>query len=202
MEQQYKGYDIGTFSVQDYVRMRPKVFFQSCFDENALDILPFEVLCHAIDEYFDKQCDEIQIEIFSDFFKVSYNAGISLDFIEGDMTKAEAIMTKIYACKNEKKHLAVGYEFCQTGMAIINFACETCELITVFDGKKGIFYFRDGTVHSKEIISSNETNNTTIVMKPNKMIFENLKFTKAGIDTKAKALNSKLDKLLLEVKFN
>ncbi|MGK0389368.1 MAG: hypothetical protein ACI94Y_002108 [Maribacter sp.] len=65
--------------------------------------------CHGIDEYFDGNCDSLTITVFDDHFSLEYNAGISLEIRGGiEYTKAEDIFTRMYACSNEKKHLAVG----------------------------------------------------------------------------------------------
>ena len=70
-----------------------------------------------------------------------------------NLTYAEVIMTRVMACSNLKKHLAVGQEFCGLGMAIINFASESCKLTTLWNNKKGVFQFENGETVSKKIES-------------------------------------------------
>jgi DNA gyrase subunit B len=182
-----------------HVRMRPRMYFEKCFEEKTLDILPFEVLCHAFDEYFDRKCNKIKISVGSDSFEVSYNAGISLEK-RFDETIAESIMTQIMTCRNVKKHLAVGGEFCHLGMAMINFATERSSLSTICNGKRGQFVFENGKTVSK-LIESAEGNaeGTEIFMKPDPAIFEELKLTYDGIVEKARNLQSKLKGLEIEV---
>lgn len=194
MEQEYNSDDIQSLSAGEHIRMRPKLYFEKCFIEKSLNSLIFEVLCHAFDEYFDGNCDKVEIEVFNDSFIVNYNSGMSLKEVSDNFTKAELIMTKIAACKNEKKHLSVGEEFCELGMATINFASENCQLTTFSKGKKGIFNFINGQTISKQISNEEfENESTRIYLKPNKILFENLKFTIQGIKEKAEELNLRLE---------
>lgn len=112
------------------------------------------------------------------------------------LTKAEIIMTHMFACKNEKKHLAVGEEFCSLGMATINYAAERCELTTVCNNKKGYYVFENGITLSKKIdILQAENEFTKIYIKPNRLLFGHLTFTFEGINEKAKQINSRLTDL-------
>jgi len=193
MDKEYTSDNIQTLSTGDAIRMRPHLYFDKCFREKTLDSLPFEVLCHAFDEYFDGACKAIEISIANDNFTVSYDAGISLENKHDDLSKAELIMTSIFACRNEKKHLAVGEEFCSLGMATINFAAERCELTTVCKGKRGFYIFENGITVSRVIdIVETQSEFTKIFIKPNKSLFENLTFTFDGINKKAMQINSRL----------
>ncbi len=198
MKKEYTSDDIQILSTGDAIRMRPYLYFDKCFSEKTLDSLPFEVLCHAFDEYFDGVCKRIEISVHNDSFFVNYDAGISLEIKDGHggLTKAETIMTQIFACKNEKKHLAVGEEFCSLGMATINFAAERCELTTICNGKRGHYVFENGTTISRTIDTiPAEHEFTKIFIKPDKSLFENLSFTFDGISKIAKQVNSRLTDL-------
>ncbi len=54
MSKKYRADDIKALEPGEHVRMRPRLYFEKCYAENSLDSLPFEVLCHAFDEYFDE----------------------------------------------------------------------------------------------------------------------------------------------------
>lgn len=205
MEKEYSDDNIQTLSAGEAIRMRPHLYFDRCFREKNLDSLPFEVLCHAFDEYFDGICKRIEISVTNDFFTVNYDAGISPEIKDGygGLSKAEAIMTRIFACRNEKKHLAVGEEFCSLGMATINFAAERCELTTVCNGKKGHYVFENGITLSRTIDPAPAENEfTKIFIKPDKLLFEDLTFTYDGINEKARQVNSKLTGLEIIVRNN
>lgn len=200
MSEKYTVDNIKAVSAGEHIRLRPRLYFEKCFTENSLDILPFEVLCHAFDEYLDGNCNEIKITVHKDSFLVSYNVGMSLESKHDDLTSAEIIMTRISACSNQKKHLEVGEEFCHLGMATINLAAEQCQLTTIWNQKKGVYTFENGETKSKHIESVEEENNGTgIFVKPNPAIFENLTFTLKGIKEKAAKINEKLTDLKIEI---
>jgi DNA gyrase subunit B len=188
----YTADDIKVLSFDEHVRLRPQMYFEECFRDKNLDSLTFEMLCHAFDEYFDGKCKRIEIAVAHDFVTINYDAGISLKSSHGIST-AEAIMTKIWTCKNEKKHLAVGVEFCRLGIATINAGAERCELTTVCGGKKGIFVFEKVKTISRSIKTTGERNEfTRIMLKPDKTIFDDFKFTIEGVNKNAKQVTSKL----------
>ncbi|MBX7226344.1 MAG: hypothetical protein K1X55_09960 [Chitinophagales bacterium] len=190
---------IRALEVGEHIRMRPKMYFEKCFSENSLDSLPFEVLCHAFDEYFDGNCDEIELTVWKNSFSIKYNSGMSLEkYINENITKAEIIMTEIRACSNLKKHLAVGQEFCGLGMATINFASDKCKLTTVWNNLKGTFEFQNGKTIRKNIESFlSEVSWTEILVQPNNLLFENLHLTSKGIEEKS----SEIIKRLKDLKF-
>jgi DNA gyrase/topoisomerase IV subunit B len=200
MDKGYTADSIQTLSAGEAIRMRPHLYFEKCFREKTLNSLPFEVLCHAFDEYFDGACKQITIAVSDDSFTVKYDAGITLETENDGISKAEIIMTQIFACKNEKKHLAVGEEFCSLGMATINFAAERCELTTTCNGKRGLYIFEYGITISKMIgIEPSENEFTQIFIKPGKLLFENLTFTFDGINEKSKQVSSGLKGLEMVV---
>lgn len=201
MSKKYTSEDIQALSGRDHVRMRPQLYFKKCFEENSLDSLPFEVLCHAFDEYYDGNCKEIKLTFWNDSFEIEYDVGMPLKNMKNnDCTYAEVIMTQVMACSNLKKHLAVGEEFCGLGMATINFASETCELATVWNNQSGTFLFKDGEIVSKKIAPfQSDKSWTKIKVKPLKTIFGELKFTSNGIKTKANEIAARLSDLQLTV---
>lgn len=199
MSKEFTPDNIQALSIGEHIRMMPKLYFEKCFSENALDCLPFEVLCHAFDEHFDGGCNEIQLTVWKHSFSIKYDVGMSL-VIKYDLTTAERIMTQIGACSNLKKHLAVGKEFCNLGMATINFASKKCKLTTHSEGKKGTFLFENGITIDKRIEPFKSENSwTEIVVEPNNSLFESLKFTSKGICEKAKEINKRLTDLNIVV---
>lgn len=197
----YTEQDISEVSLNDSIKRRPQLYFIENFRNQTLDTLPFEVCCHAFDEHLDGHCHKIIITLNKDGFSIEYNAGISLKNIKpNNLPLAEMIMTEVMACSNLKKHLAVGQEFCTTGMAIVNAASTSCKLETIWNNKKGIFLFENGALISKNI-KSNDTNDswTKLMFKPNPEIFGDFQFTSNGIQEKIKTLNKKLPTLKIIV---
>jgi len=199
MEEKYTAQDIQTLSGNEHVRMRPQLYFQKCFHEQSLASLPLEMACHALDEYFDGKCTRLDITIMEDYFTVKYDAGISLDMSYG-VYVAQNIMTKIGVCSNHKKHLEVGAEFCELGIATINFASEICRVITVSNGQKGCFNFAKGITESIEVEASDEDEHTLIMLKPDRTIFGDLKVTLEEVQEKVNELSAKVPGLEITVK--
>jgi len=198
---EYNEDDIQVLSARDAVRLRPQLYFELCFNEGSLDALPFEVLCHAFDEYFDGKCSSIKLVVSKHSFTIDYDAGMSLEPTPSGISIAESIMTQIGACSNQKKHLEVGQEFCSLGMATINFAAASCELITQSNGQKGVYTFEKGLLkHKQEApVASTTSAATSISVHPDPEIFPELFFTSMGIQKKVDRLSEKLDELTFQV---
>lgn len=193
MEEIFTEDDFIVATAAEVVRARPGLYFSKCFAENNLDSLPLELACHAIDECYDNNCDTIEIQLFDQHFSIRYNAGMSLT-MHYDEYRAELIMTQIFACRNEKKHLSVGDEFCELGIATINFASEFCTLTTVSNGQKGVFHFESGQTTSRDVQPENELDEfTEIVLKPDPILFNDLKFSYEGVRAKVERLQKRLE---------
>lgn len=198
-ENKYTADSIQTLEGIVHVRLRPKMYFQECFDKQNLNSLVSDALCHAVDEYFDNICSEISIGINGNIMIIKYNAGMSLE-ISHDFTKAECIMTKIGACSNEKKHLEVGTEFCHLGMATVNAVTEKCELKTIWNQQQGYFIFEKGYLSFKEILNNkNSKDSTQITFEMSKEIFGELEFEWDDLQLRLNSLREKLPNLKMEL---
>ena len=198
-EKKYTESDIRSLDGMEHVRFRPQMYFEDCFKENNLNSLVFESLCHAIDEYFDDNCNEIIINADGNSLNIKYNAGMSLEK-SWDLTKAECIMTKIGACSNQKKHLEVGDEFCRVGMTTINAVSEKCELITVYNSQKAQFIFEKGYTVFKEILETEIIEeSTTISFEISKEIFGDFTFELIDLQLKLDLLKEKLPNLEIKL---
>ena len=134
--------------------------------------------------------------MFSDYFSLEYDAGMSLKAVHRNdtMTHAEMIMTTIAACRNYKKHLSVGDEFCELGITAINAASEWCKLLTYSNGQKGEFLFKEGKTETRAITKSDENKNyTKLMVKPDATIFPNLKINSKTLQQKIDVVSEKLD---------
>lgn len=201
MAKEYNEDDIQVLSARDAVRLRPQLYFEQCFKEGSLDALPFEVLCHAFDEYFDGKCSTIKLIVSKQSFTIEYDAGMSLKSTSSGISVAESIMTQIGACSNQKKHLEVGREFCSLGMATINFAAASCELTSQNNGNKGVYTFEKGLLKRKQEMSDSSSDSpfTSIYVHPDPDIFSGLQFTSKGIQKKVTRLSEKLSSLSFHV---
>lgn len=196
---EYSAEDIKALDWKEHVKMRPKLYFKECFDDKSLDALPFEAACHAFDEFLDGKTHNIEMGIAPDSFFIKYDAGMSMQITYNE-TFAETIMTKMGACSNHKKHLEVGHEFCQLGMATINAASAECRLVTVSGSQKGTFNFQEGNLTSKTIELSSETESTYIFFKPSIALFGDLQLISEGVAKRALEIMEQLKGLNISVK--
>lgn len=193
MSEKYQEDEIQVLSSRDAVRKRPALYFEECLAAKSLDKLPLEVLCHALDEFLDGNCRQITIHLSHHSFTVEYDAGMPLETDQDGITSAELIMTVLFACRHQKKHLSVGEEFCELGMATINYVTSVCELTTVSNGQKGQFFFQEGLLTEKNCSPApNERDHTSIYLQPDPQIFGEARLTYAGVKER---VNSILDKL-------
>lgn len=198
-EKKYTVSSIQSLEGMEHVRLRPQMYFEDCFKENNLNSLVFGSLCHAIDEYFDDNCDEIIINANENSLNIKYNAGMSLEK-SWYLTKAECIMTKIGACSNEKKHLEVGHEFCDVGMAPINAVSEKCELRTIWNKQEAHFIFEKGKTVFKEITETDISKDSTVInFKIDNEIFGNFVFELNDLQLKINSLKEKLPNLKIKL---
>lgn len=198
-ENKYIESSIQTLDWKEHVWLRPKMYFEKCFEDGNLNSIALEVLCPAIDEYFDNNCSEINIKTDKNCLQIEYNAGMELRESYGNII-AENYMTKLMACKNEKKHLKVGEEFCLLGIATINVVAEKCELNTIWNKQKGHFIFEKGNTISREIsLTDTSEDFTTISFKMSKEVFGNLEFDINDLQLKLNSLREKLPNLKIKL---
>lgn len=200
MAKEYDANNIEVLSLPEHVRRRPQLYFQDILASGTLDALPFEMACHAIDEYFDGNCRKLEVLVAEDHFELRYDAGMPLDEHAGEC-RAILIMTALFACRNEKKHLAVGEKFCSVGMAVVNAAAERCELQTVAGEQSGEFHFEQGILNSKRFTEAQgKADFTSIKCVPDKALLESLAFSLEGIEAIAAGLRAELEKMQMVVR--
>lgn len=198
-DKKYIESEIKTLDWKEHVWLRPALYFEKCFKENNLNSIVLEVFCPAIDEHFDNNCSEIKVGINNNLLQIEYNSGMELRESYGNIV-AENFMTKLMTCKNEKKHLEVGKEFCLLGIATINAVAEKCELETISDKQKGHFIFEKGNTIFKEISNTDILQDSTkISFQMSKEIFGELIFEFDDLQLKLNSLREKLPNLKLEL---
>lgn len=198
-EKKYTESSIKSLDWKEHIWLRPTMYFEKCFEEHNLNSIALEILCPAIDEYFDGNCSEIRLSIKENAVQIEYNAGMELREVFGTAV-AENFMTKLMVCKNEKKHLEVGQEYCLLGIATINAVSERCELNTIWNKQKGHFIFEKGNTFLREISSAETSQNfTRISFEMSKVIFGDLKFEWEDLQLKLSSLKEKLPQLKMEL---
>lgn len=198
-DKKYIESEIKTLDWKEHVWLRPALYFEKCFEEKNLNSIVLEVFCPAIDEHFDNNCSEIKVGINKNLVQIKYNSGMELRETY-ENTVAENFMTKLMTCKNEKKHLEVGEEFCLLGIATINAVAEKCELNTIWNRQKGHFIFEKGNTIFKEIYNTDILENSTeISFEMSKEIFGELTFEFDDLQLKLNSLRERLPNLKLEL---
>lgn len=189
----YHSEDITPLSLREGIRMRPRLHFKECFEQQSINVFPFEYLCHAFDEYFDGKKIKIDITLGEKTFLIRYNCGISLEEKEFGVSKPERMMTMLMVCSNEKKHLAVGEKYCRIGMALLNFASTYCILQTASEGKMGYFRFEEGEMVANEIKPFEGEAFTTLEVLPDYNLLDDLRFDFEGVQSIADQINAELE---------
>ncbi len=199
MEKKYNEDNIRALSPQEAVRKLPTLYFEKLFKAGSLNALPIEVACHAIDEYYDKNCSKIEIIIDEKRFAIKYDAGMSLS-PHGDSVLAVAFMTSIFTCRNHKKHLSVGAEFCELGIATVNFGSKRSTLKTVWKNQLGHFDFEEGLLVNSVLEENlNREEYTEISFEPDPSIFGDLTLSIEGVNALVDSIRMKLPDLTIVV---
>ncbi|HNF48573.1 MAG TPA: hypothetical protein PLF48_04270 [Chitinophagales bacterium] len=156
-----------------------------------------------MDENVDAKCTKIEIILYQNNRTViSYNADMSLALNADGVTLAERILTQIFACKNEKKHLEVGQEFCKVGIATLNFVSENFTLRTANLEQEAYFHFNKGFLKEKVITNSKRNKPFTIIdFTPDKEIFGELNIQKEELENKIKRLKKDFINLSISTKY-
>lgn len=197
--QKYSVDTIRVVSPAEHVRLMPQAYFEELREEGNLDSLPIELSCHAIDEFMDGNCSQIEYAVFENHVVITYDAGISMTKSHGEYPVVN-IFSKMFSCHNLKKHLAVGDEYCRLGIALVQHASEYCHVKTIADDEMGVFNFEKGEFISCEVEDAPGIPNATeITIKMEPTIFGELKCTTEGLEKRLKQLRTKLSGLSLTV---
>jgi DNA gyrase/topoisomerase IV subunit B len=130
-ELQYDDSIIVVRELPDAILYRPHLHLGDLEREDLFNDFIFEALCHAIDESLDDRCKHINIDVDrSGVVTVRYDAGIPLNIANG-------LLTSLYACHNLKKHIEVGSNYCQIGLAVLNAVCSEFQVDIICNGKHG-----------------------------------------------------------------
>ncbi|MFT6923193.1 MAG: DNA gyrase/topoisomerase IV subunit B [Crocinitomicaceae bacterium] len=199
MKTNYDEDNIRVVTACEAVRLRPNAYFTECFETKSLNTLPLEATCHAIDEVVDGNCSWITFKIGKMHFSIVYDSAMSLSLKNDGVTKAEAIMSQIYACKNEKKHLHVGADFCRVGLASLNFVSNRCTLTTVENDQKAFFEFEDGILINKSFNSTDEDEFTELSFAFDDSIFPNIEFDLDGVQESLSRIKTAFPNVKVEV---
>lgn len=146
------------------VRRRPLMYVGPTDHPEVPVRLLRQALCHAIDCAMDEECTSVDIVTRGRMARVSYDAGMPLEPHPqlGD-TVARLFLTLHAACRNLKKHIAVGEDLCDLGLAVLNAFCDEMEVTTNWRGLSATYLFRKGReVEPPEIVPTEDSDSTVL----------------------------------------
>lgn len=119
--------DIEILTAAQAIRRRVALYLDLA-DPDLASRLIMQSLCHAIDEAMDGNCRQVVLRMAADQVEVRYDAGMSLadDPHDPGRPQALALFQQFMACHSRKKHLEVGAELCEIGLAVLTAVC--CQL--------------------------------------------------------------------------
>lgn len=115
-------------------------------DDPAVPVeLLMQSLCHAVDCAIDGQCTSVKIAIKGRDVEVAYDAGIPLQEDKQPQDQVlNVFMSHLAGCHNRKKHIHVGHEFCNLGLAVLNALSERMAVTTRCAGLETTYTFERG----------------------------------------------------------
>lgn len=136
---------IEVLTALDAIRRRPAMYV-GALDEPAVPVeLLMQSLCHAVDCAIDGHCTTVRIAIEGRDVEVAYDAGIPL---QADKTAEDQVlnvfMSHLAGCHNKKKHIHVGHELCNLGLAVLNALSERMTVTTRCAGLGTTYVFEKG----------------------------------------------------------
>jgi DNA gyrase/topoisomerase IV subunit B len=180
--------DIQVMTGLEGIRLRTGMYIKDFKQDDVCDRLVFETLCHAIDEFVDGNCTQLDILVLPNELTVSYDVGVSLEQIQGE-THAETILTALFACSHTKKHSEVGRKYCGIGMVVVNALSKEFQFKTVWNGFRGEVIYQKGVrIGEFAITPCDEPNQTVFRFTPDLEILGDRRFHFANIATQAQCL--------------
>lgn len=196
-------HDVGAIQslrASEYVRRRPELYLRDCLSTKSLSLLPFAAACEALEKAGEGQCQTLDIELFEEGFGVNFDLGLSLHSHGSGLPVAEVLLTKLYACRDQKRTEFVAEDYCVVPIMAINALSVRCELVTICQGEKATFHFEKGETVSKMAPEScSESDRSRLRFWLDFEILRNLKVDLEGVRAHAADLKVKLPQLTVTV---
>lgn len=175
------------------IRRRPLVYIGDLSNKHITTTLLFQALCHAVDEAIDGHCTEVQIVIKKFGAVISYDAGLPLTPVRnGETPTAVILMSRLSGCSNMKKHIEVGSEYCELGLAVLNAVCVDFVALTHVNGQQAKFVFSKGKLDQPVRVSKSEhADYTRISFQLDNSILPRFCFDLDSVQNRAKQMSVK-----------
>lgn len=138
--------EIRVISAAAAIRSRVNLYLDLDDPELAVKLV-VQSLCHAIDEAMDGRCTIASLRVAQDgLVEIHYDAGMPLreDEFEPGQSVAVSLFRVLLACHSRKKHLEVGAELCEIGLAVLNAVCSELTAEIVEGGRTASLRFAEG----------------------------------------------------------
>lgn len=181
----YDGKDIEVLRGLEAVRRRPTMYVGDLSDRELPVRLLMQALCHAADCAVDGKCTCVAIRVDGAHVDIEYDAGMPLDPAapNGDQV-ALVFLSAIAGCHNRKRHLSVGDELCEIGLAVLNAFCASLKVETVYNGWTATYRFAKGEqIGDAPAVESAEQDRTLICFHlDNDILGANVMFDPTALD--------------------
>lgn len=176
------------------IRRRPAMYVGS-LDEPSLPVrLLLQTLCPAVDAALEGECRRIEVSVNGASAVVSFDAGLPLSAEPNGEIVAKLLLTVLCACRNRKKHLVVGDELCDPGLAVSTALAEELRVETTWRGKATTYLFAHGReVGAAAIVDTAETDRTVMTFRLDPTILgENVTFDARRLEAELAKLRARV----------
>lgn len=199
------GYDARNIEVLkglEAIRRRPTMYVGDLSDPEVPVRLLMQALCHAADCAVDGACTRVAIRVDGAHVDIEYDAGMPLDpnAAHGDQV-ALIFLSALAGCHNRKRHLSVGDELCEIGLAVLNAFCASLRVETIYRGWAAVYRFEKGKqIGDAPIVGSSERDRTSISFHlDNEILGENVLFDRALLDRSIERVRQLLPELQVDI---
>ncbi|WP_345304006.1 hypothetical protein [Lysobacter hankyongensis] len=198
----YDGKNIEVLRGLEAVRRRPTMYVGDLSDRELPVRLLMQALCHAADSAVDGECTCVAIRVDGAHVDIDYDAGMPLDPAapNGDQV-ALVFLSALAGCHNRKRHLSVGDELCEIGLAVLNAFCASLRVETIYRGWAAVYRFEKGKqIGDAPIVESSERDRTSISFHlDNEILGANILFDRAGLNRSIDRVRQLLPELLIDI---
>lgn len=177
------------------IRRRSHLYVGDLLDPHVSTAFLLQSLCHAIDEAIDGRCSIVKILVQEFGAVIEYDAGLPLHPVRNGQVPAVVIlMSSPRGCSNMKKHIEVGSEYCEFGIAVLNALCCNFSVVTYSDGQQAKLNFKAGKLqHPVSLQKAEHDDFTRMAFQLDDAILPRFTFSEEAIRNRARDISVKYD---------
>lgn len=156
---------IRTFeNAAESVRRRPTMYVGSLDDPLVPNRLLHEALCIPIDDAHFGCCTHVKIVLRTNGEAIVADNGPGLSLaVSNGQTKAESLLTELFACRDAKRDVERGKKLCHAGLVSLNALSIQCSLTVCRDGAEWRQdYVRGVPQHAFQRVNDTDHHGTTL----------------------------------------